>query len=49
MIFAFLLLQLVLYNVQGKRLLIETEDKVDESIPKEESPDQVYEIFMLSN
>ena len=48
MIFAFLLLQLVLCNVQGKHLLIETEDKVDESIPEEESPDQVYD-FLLSN
>ena len=49
MIFTFLLLQLVLYNVQGKHLLIKTVDKVDESLPEEESPDQVYEIFKLSN
>jgi len=42
MIFTFLLLQLVLYNVQGKHLLIKTVDKVDESLPEEESPDQEH-------
>ena len=47
MIFTFLLLQLVLYNVEGKHLLIKTEDKVDKGIPEEESPNQVYEIFYV--